>query len=237
MHGCLLGFILDPFTRLGALDLLRCSVWLCWAAKLRWCSLHLQINNNDHPGPRYNHGTILPCSHVALVVIYDPSIKNLKDHVILATQRQSLWFSSMKIMEDCREECKWLSARLTRETCPNDRRQPGVKSDCGWGEVGSILWGPRTPCGIWRCMMVMLYVRCRRLRRAKSFSRTCPLWKALGKKWSAATQIAVRYHDRDILSETVEPLRIGLDPHDSSSTTSYKTTHIVQVVCLSVIYT
>ena len=67
MHGCLLGFILDPFTRLGALDLLRCSVWLCQAAKLRWGSLHLQINNNDHPGPRYNHGTILPCSHVALV--------------------------------------------------------------------------------------------------------------------------------------------------------------------------
>ena len=69
IHGCLLGFILDPFTRLGALDLLRCSFWLCRAAKLRWGSLHLQINNNDHPGPRYNHGTILPCSHVALVVI------------------------------------------------------------------------------------------------------------------------------------------------------------------------
>ena len=77
---------------------------------------------------------------------------------------------------------------------------------CSWGEVGSSLWDPRTPCGIWRCMMVMLYVRWCRLRRAKSFSRTCPLWKAPGKKWSAATQIAFRYHVRDILSETMELL-------------------------------
>ena len=117
-------------------------------------------------------------------------MKHLKNHVMLATQRQELWFSSMKIMEDCRAECKWLSARLTRETCPNDRRQPGVKSECGWGEVGSSLWGPRTPCGIWRCMMVMLYVRCWRLRRAKSFCRTCQLWKVSGKKWLLATRIA-----------------------------------------------
>ena len=208
MHGCLLGFILDPFTRLGALDLLRCSVWLCEAAKLRWGSLHLQINNDDHPGPRYNHGTILPCSHVALMIVEDPRMKNLKDLFSLASQRQLLWIRSMKIMEDCRADCKCSSAPLTTKTCPNDRRQPGVKSECGWGEVGSSLWGPRTPCGIWRCMMVMLYVRCWRLRRAKSFCRTCQLWKVSGKKWSLATPIAFLYHVRDILWDTLEPLRI-----------------------------
>ena len=66
----LIGLYLGPLYETGyKLDLLRCSVWLCWAAKLRWGSLHLQINNNDHPGPRYNHGTILPCSHVALMII------------------------------------------------------------------------------------------------------------------------------------------------------------------------
>ena len=196
MHGCLLGFILDPFTRLGALDLLRCWCWLCRAAKLRWGSLHLQINNNDHPGPCYHHGTILPCSHVALVGHLRPKHEEFEGYVILATQRQLLWITSMKIMGDCRADCKCSSAPLTTKTCPNDRHQPGVKSECSWGEVGSSLWGPRTPCGIWRCMMILLCVRCCRLRRAKSFCRTCPLWNASGNKWSAATQIVFRYHLR-----------------------------------------
>ena len=42
---------------------------LCQAAKRRGGSLPLQINNNDHPGPHYHHGTILPCSHVALMIV------------------------------------------------------------------------------------------------------------------------------------------------------------------------
>ena len=59
-------------------------------------------------------------------------------------------------------------------------------------------------------------------------------WK---KEVSSAHKLQFDIMFGDILWETLEPLRIGLDPHDSSSTTSPKTTHIVQVVCLSVIYT
>ena len=209
MHRWLLGFVLDLSTTPDALDLLQSLDCLRLGAKLRGGSVKLQINIIvDSVAQKHSPG-VLPSKQLQLMVLDHARTASWSKLLISVTNGQKAWMKRIKISGHVGQNFKHIFSHSTVFTYQIGSGEQKAKFFSDNGEYESTSWPQGTPCQISCCMMVMLYVRCCRLRRAKSFCRTCPLWKAPGNKCSGATEIASRYHVRRYLVGASRPLRIG----------------------------